>query len=61
MTGTILVVDDVPQNLRLLEAVLSPRGYTVVTASSGEEALRHMIRAAEAPVVSGDARRRRTL
>jgi adenylate cyclase len=35
----ILIVDDVPQNLRLLEAVLEPRGYTVVTAASGEEAL----------------------
>jgi CheY-like chemotaxis protein len=39
MSATILVVDDVPQNVRLLEAVLAPRGYTVVTATSGEEAL----------------------
>lgn len=37
--GTVLVVDDQPQNLRLLEAVLGPRGYTVLTAASGEEAL----------------------
>jgi CheY-like chemotaxis protein len=37
--ATILVVDDVPQNLRLLEAVLAPRGNTVVTATSGAEAL----------------------
>jgi class 3 adenylate cyclase len=36
---TILAVDDLPQNLRLLDAVLSPRGYRIVTASSGEEAL----------------------
>ncbi|MGC5172617.1 adenylate/guanylate cyclase domain-containing protein [Microbacterium sp. DT81.1] len=36
---TILAVDDLPQNLRLLDAVLSPRGYRLVTASSGEEAL----------------------
>jgi adenylate cyclase len=35
----ILVVDDVPQNVRLLEAVLEPRGYTVATAGSGEAAL----------------------
>jgi class 3 adenylate cyclase/CheY-like chemotaxis protein len=35
----ILVVDDVAQNLRLLDAVLSPRGYEVCTADSGEEAL----------------------
>ena len=36
---TVLAVDDQPQNLRLLAAVLEPRGYRVVTASSGEEAL----------------------
>jgi class 3 adenylate cyclase/CheY-like chemotaxis protein len=36
---TIVVVDDLPQNLKLLEAILSPRGYAVVTAASGEEAL----------------------
>jgi adenylate cyclase len=35
----ILVVDDSPANIKLLEAVLAPRGYTVVTASSGREAL----------------------
>ena len=35
----ILAVDDMPQNLRLLDAVLSPRGYRLVTAASGEEAL----------------------
>ena len=37
--GTVLAVDDQPQNLRLLEAVLTPRGYHVLTASSGPEAL----------------------
>jgi adenylate cyclase len=35
----VLVVDDQPQNIRLLEAVLTPRGYDVLTASSGDEAL----------------------
>ena len=35
----ILAVDDIPQNLRLLEAVLAPNGYEVVTAATGEEAL----------------------
>jgi class 3 adenylate cyclase/CheY-like chemotaxis protein len=35
----ILAVDDTPQNVRLLEAVLLPRGYRVVAASSGAEAL----------------------
>ncbi len=37
--GKILAVDDVPENVRLLEAVLVPRGYEVVAATSGEEAL----------------------
>ncbi len=37
--ATILVVDDQPPNIRLLDAVLSPHGYRVVTAASGEEAL----------------------
>jgi len=35
----ILVVDDLPQNVRLLEAVLAPRGYELAVASSGPEAL----------------------
>jgi DNA-binding response OmpR family regulator len=35
----ILVVDDVPENVRLLEAVLVPRGYEVVTATEGRAAL----------------------
>lgn len=35
----ILVVDDVPQNVRLLEAVLAPRGYDVVAATDGDRAL----------------------
>ncbi len=35
----VLAVDDQPTNLRLLDAVLSPRGFTVRRAGSGEEAL----------------------
>jgi adenylate cyclase len=35
----ILVVDDLPQNVRLLRAVLEPRGFSVASATSGEEAL----------------------
>jgi adenylate cyclase len=35
----ILVVDDTPQNIKVLDAILSPRGYTVVAAGSGAEAL----------------------
>ncbi|HEY7269408.1 MAG TPA: response regulator [Dehalococcoidia bacterium] len=36
---SVLVVDDIPQNVRLLEALLSPRGYRVTPAGSGQEAL----------------------
>jgi adenylate cyclase len=36
---TILAVDDQPANLRLLDAVLSPRGYRVLRATSGAQAL----------------------
>ena len=35
----ILVVDDVPENVRLLEAVLVSRGYDVVLATDGRTAL----------------------
>jgi class 3 adenylate cyclase len=35
----ILVVDDTAANARLLEAMLAPKGYTVITAASGGEAL----------------------
>jgi class 3 adenylate cyclase len=37
--GRILVVDDTPVNLKLLADLLSARGYAVVTATSGAEAL----------------------
>ena len=37
--GKILVVDDVEANVRLLEAVLEPRGYDVVAATDGGSAL----------------------
>jgi adenylate cyclase len=37
--ATILVVDDLAQNIRLLEAVLVPHGHNVVSATSGDEAL----------------------
>jgi len=38
----ILVVDDEAKNVKLLAALLIPRGYTVVTAANGEEALRQV-------------------
>ncbi len=35
----ILVVDDQPQNIELLEAYLVPLGYEIIKAANGEEAL----------------------
>ncbi len=35
----ILCVDDEPANLKLLEKILIPRGYEVVSAADGEDAL----------------------
>jgi class 3 adenylate cyclase len=35
----ILAIDDTPENLRLVEALLAPQGYALVTAASGTEAL----------------------
>ena len=37
--GRILVVDDIPQNVKLLTDLLTIKGYDVVAASNGEEAL----------------------
>ncbi|HYM82593.1 MAG TPA: response regulator, partial [Candidatus Dormibacteraeota bacterium] len=37
--GLILVVDDTPQNVRLLEALLTSRGYRVLIAGDGAAAL----------------------
>ena len=38
-SGTILVVDDQPANLRVVRTLLERHGYAVITAGSGEEAL----------------------
>ena len=40
---SLLLVDDRPENLLALEAVLEPLGYRMVRAGSGEEALRHLL------------------
>jgi adenylate cyclase len=40
--GSILAVDDMPENLDLLSRYLSRAGHTVITASSGAEALQAM-------------------
>lgn len=39
----VLLVDDVPANLVALEAVLEPLGAKIVTAGSGEDALRRLL------------------
>ena len=39
MTGRVLVVDDIPANLKLLEARLTAEYFDVTTAASGLEAL----------------------
>jgi len=39
----ILVVDDQPQNIELLEAYLDPQGYEIVRAANGEEALGRLL------------------
>jgi CheY-like chemotaxis protein len=39
----ILLVDDRQEDLLTLEAILSPLGENLVTARSGEEALRHVL------------------
>jgi len=41
-TPTILIVDDTAQNIRLLDAVLSPQGYRIAAAGSGREGLAKM-------------------
>ena len=37
--GTILIVDDAPAYLKLLVDTLTPEGYQVLSANSGEQAL----------------------
>src|SRR5579859_581408 len=39
MPATILIADDEPANRELMEAFLEPRGYAVITAEDGQEAL----------------------
>ena len=39
----LLLVDDRPENLLALEAILQPLGQELVPAASGEEALRHLL------------------
>ena len=41
--ASVLIVDDTADNLVAMRAVLDPLGYRLLTATSGEEALRHLL------------------
>ena len=41
--ANILIVDDLPENLLALRAVLEPLGHRIVEANSGEEALKRLL------------------
>lgn len=43
MNPPVLIVDDRPENLLALEAILEPLGCEVVRANSGTEALKHLL------------------
>jgi len=42
MKFTVLIVDDVPINVEILKEILAAAGYRIVTATSGEEAIKKM-------------------
>src|SRR5512135_227841 len=50
--GPILVVEDVPNVLELLEVTLRFRGYPVVTARNGQEALEKTVKEPPALVIT---------
>ena len=52
-TAKILVVDDLPEKLLVYRSVLEEPGQEVITASSGEQALRLMLRHDFAVVLRG--------
>lgn len=50
--GYLLIVEDVPDILRLLEETLKFKGYNAVTAMNGQEALEHVRRERPALVIT---------
>jgi DNA-binding response OmpR family regulator len=50
--GYLLIVEDVPDILRLLEETLKFKGYNAVTAMNGQEALEHIRREHPALVIT---------
>ena len=53
----ILVVDDLPMNVELLEGILTPAGYTVDSAENGEEALEKVFNAPPDLILRSEERR----
>ena len=53
MSGRILVVDDQRANVEMMAGILQARGYQVITAFSGDEAL-EQVRAASPDLVVSD-------
>ena len=45
MVKTILIADDEPNQIATLQSLLTERGYTVLTASNGEQAVAKAIQA----------------
>ena len=43
MTARVLVVDDIPSNVKLLEAKLAAEYFEVITATNGEQALARVV------------------
>jgi len=50
--GPILIVEDVPNVLELLEVTLRFKGYSVMTARNGEEALEVIARQRPALIIT---------
>ena len=51
MKEKILIVEDNPQNMRLIEMVLRAKGYTLLKATDGEEALDMALRELPALII----------
>ena len=51
----VLLVDDRPENLVALRAILEPLGHELVSVASGEDALRALLRREDFAVILLDA------
>ena len=50
----LLLVDDRPENLLALEAILEPLGQVLIRANSGPEALKHILADNFAAILLGE-------